>query len=106
MCVFLTFFGGRVGVSEEPEAAFVVPVDYGRIASHLNVRLATLLWSLGIDQHRLRKTCAIALPGAQQPAAVDACRRENVQQKKVNNPSLEKVENEYSASAFRFTFEC
>ncbi len=92
--LFLTFFSGRVGVSEEPEVAFVVPVDYGHIASHLNVRLATLLWRLCIDQHRLRKTCTIALPGAKQPAAVDACRR-NIVQKNCNNPSLELAENEY-----------
>lgn len=81
--LFLTFFSGRVGVSEEPEVAFVVPVDYGHIASHPNVRLATLLWSLGIDQHRLRKTCTITLPSAQQPAAIDACRRRNILQKKI-----------------------
>lgn len=92
-CVFLTFFSGREGVSEEPEVAFVVPVDYGHIASHLNVRLATLLWSLGIDQHRLRKTCTVALPGAQQTAAVDACRRGNILQNKINNPFLELDEN-------------
>lgn len=91
--LFLTFFSGRVGVSEEPEVAFVVPVDYGQISSHLNVRLATLLCSLSIDQHRLRKTCTITLPGAQQPAAVDACRRGNILHKCI----IHQAENEYLA---------
>lgn len=74
----LTFFGRRVGISEKPEVAFVVPVDYGHVSSHFNARLTALLWALCVHQHRLRKTCAITLPGAQQAAAVDPCRTEKI----------------------------
>lgn len=70
----LTLLGRRVAVGEEAEVAFVVPADQRQAALHHDPPLAALRRRGAADQHALGQTRAVALPGAQQAAAVDVWR--------------------------------
>lgn len=67
----------RVAVGEEAEVALVVPADQRQAALHHHPRLAALRRRGAAHQHVLGQTSAVALPGAQEAAAVDVCRGED-----------------------------
>lgn len=73
----LTLLGRRVAVGEEAEVAFVVPADQRQAALHHDPPLAALRRRGAADQHALGQARAVALPGAQQAAAVDVWREES-----------------------------
>lgn len=74
--VGLTLLGRRVAVGEEAEVAFVVPANQRQAALHHDPPLAALRRCGAADQHALGQARAVALPGAQQAAAVDVWREE------------------------------
>lgn len=57
--------------------AFVIPADQRQAALHHDPPLAALRRRGAADQHVLGQACAVALPGAQQAAAVDVWREES-----------------------------
>lgn len=83
----LTLLGRRVAVGEEAEVALVVPADQRQAALHHDPPLAALRRRGAADQHVLGEARAVALPGAQQAAAVDVWRQEGKGQHRCQNES-------------------
>lgn len=69
----LTLLHRRIGIGQEAEVTLVVPADQGHIPFRLDLVLATGRRRGRAGQHRWWEACTIALPGAEQTAAVDPC---------------------------------
>lgn len=67
----LTFLHRGVGIGQEAKVSFVVPADQRHVALCPDLVLAPGKWGSRVGQHGWRETCAVALPGAEEAAAVD-----------------------------------